>query len=137
MLIGFQKIEIYISFVSGGKCGSAPQSPQGLRHLPDIPGVTILLTFQDGKCCFIHYTQYPRRVGKVAKVVALPCFKEWSQKPEAQDVSNGILLTWIYYIVKRNTKEPRKVVSLQIFTQVKVRFEDESWRRRVWIAEVT
>ena len=54
VLIGFKKAEILISLVSGGKYDSAPQSPQGPRHLAFIPGVTILLTFQDGRCSSIH-----------------------------------------------------------------------------------
>ena len=54
VIIGFKETEILISLVSGGKYDSAPQSPQGPRHLPFIPGVTILLTFQGGRCSSIH-----------------------------------------------------------------------------------
>lgn len=61
---------------------TSSKSPQGPRHLPARPGVTIVL-FQDGKCSSIHYTQCPLTMGRVAKVVTLLCFKEGSQKPRS------------------------------------------------------
>lgn len=71
---------------------TSSKSPQGPRHLPARPGVTIIL-FQDGKCSSIHYTQCPLTMGRVAKVVTLLCLRKGLRSPEAQDSSNCILLT--------------------------------------------